>query len=125
PLSKHYLTEVAPPELDLVDLEALGVSMMTGTRATSLDTRNRRVRTTSGEVDYDALVIATGAVPRAFPIGEGLNGVTNLRSIEDARRIRAALQPGAKVVVIGAGFIGGEVASSARARGAEVALIEM
>ncbi len=125
PLSKLYLTEAVPPELDLVNLEALDISVMTGTRATSLDTRNRRVRTTSGDVEYDALVIATGATPRAFPLGAGLDGVTNLRNLDDARLIRSALQPGARVIVVGAGFIGGEVASSARARGAEVSLIEM
>lgn len=125
PLSKQYVTDVTPPDLGLLDLDALDVTMMTGTVATGLDARNRVVRTAQGDVGYDVLVIATGATPRAFPLGEGLEGVTSLRTLEDARRIRAALQPGARVVVIGAGFIGGEVASSARARGAEVSMVEV
>ncbi|WP_110208457.1 NAD(P)/FAD-dependent oxidoreductase [Nocardioides daejeonensis] len=124
PLSKGFLTEPQAPDLDLLDIRSLGVSMMAGTRAVSLDSRNRRVRTSSGEVEYDALVIATGAVPRPFEPGQGLAGVTHLRTVEDARRIRGALRPGARVVVVGAGFIGGEVASSARARGADVTLVE-
>ncbi|CAM3416387.1 FAD-dependent oxidoreductase [Nocardioides dubius] len=125
PLSKQYLTDAAVPDLGLIDVETLGVSLLTGNRAVSLDTRNRRVHTTAGEVEYDALVIATGAIPRQFDLGADLAGVTNLRTLQDARRVRDALQPGAQVVVIGAGFIGGEVASSARARGASVTMVEV
>lgn len=126
PLSKQFLTsnEELAPDLHIADLDALDITLRLGTRARSLDTRNRRVRTTAGDVDYDALVIATGATPRSLGLGDGLEGVTALRSVEDARRIRSALVPGARVVVIGAGFIGGEVASSARARGADVTLVE-
>lgn len=126
PLSKEFLTsEIEPaPDLHLPDPGGLDVQLMLGTRAVSLDTRNRRVRTTQGDVDYDALVIATGSLPRLLPTGVGLQGVTALRSLGDARRIRSALSPGARVVIVGAGFIGGEVASSARSRGAEVTLVE-
>jgi NADPH-dependent 2,4-dienoyl-CoA reductase/sulfur reductase-like enzyme len=126
PLSKEFLTAPEEPEPapHLTDPEALDIRLMLGTRAVSLDTRNRKVRTTAGEVDYDALVVATGATPRMLSTGAGLDGVTALRTLEDARRIRGVLAPGARVVVVGAGFIGGEVASSARARGAEVTLVE-
>lgn len=127
PLSKLFLTSESEPtpDLHIADPGELDVRMMLGTRALSLDTRNRQVHTTAGDVDYDALVIATGATPRSLDTGVGLEGVTALRSLEDARRIRAALVPGARVVVVGAGFIGGEVASSARERGAEVTMVEM
>ncbi|MEU1275555.1 FAD-dependent oxidoreductase [Streptomyces sp. NPDC005799] len=127
PLTKDFLTAAAEPELveHLPAPEALGVTLMTGTTALSLDTRNRRVRTERGDIGYDVLVIATGAQPRALDVpGGDLLGVTTLRSVEQARLVRGALEPGARVVVVGAGFIGGEIASSARARGAEVTLVE-
>ncbi len=80
-------------------------------------------------VRFDACVIATGARPRSLPVpgaGEaGLSGVLSLRSLLDSARLRSALgAPGARVVVIGAGFIGCEVAASATARGADVTLVE-
>ncbi len=125
PLSKAFLTsDEVPDPVVLLDPDSLDVTLMSGTTALSLDTRNRRVRTTAGDVAYDALVIATGSTPRGLDTGVDLDGVTALRSVDDARRIREALEPGANVVVVGAGFIGGEVASSARARGAEVTLVE-
>lgn len=126
-LTKDFLTqdvEPAPTE-HLPDPDALGITLMTGTTATSLDSRNRRVRTDKGDVAWDRLVIATGAQPRPLEVpGADLQGVTTIRTLEDARAVRAVLQPGLRVVVVGAGFIGGEVASSARAKGAEVTLVE-
>jgi NADPH-dependent 2,4-dienoyl-CoA reductase/sulfur reductase-like enzyme len=77
-----------------------------------------------GAVPYDALVIATGASPRGLPGAEGIAGVQSLRTAEDARGIRAALDAGARTVVVGAGFIGSEVASAARARGLPVTIVE-
>jgi NADPH-dependent 2,4-dienoyl-CoA reductase/sulfur reductase-like enzyme len=126
PLSKTFLTSEVEPSLDfhLADPDGLGVTVLRSTIAGGLDTRNRVVRTTHGDVPYDALVIATGAVPRTLESGRGLEGITSLRSVDDAVRIRSALHSGARVAVIGAGFIGGEVASSARARGAEVTMVE-
>ncbi|GAB3141460.1 FAD/NAD(P)-binding oxidoreductase [Amycolatopsis stemonae] len=127
PLTKNFLTSKAEPELveHLPNPESLGVTLMTGTTALSLDTRNRVVRTERGEVGYDALVIATGGQPRPLTVpGGDLPGVTTLRSVEQARMVRAALEPGARVVVVGAGFIGCEIASSARARGADVTVVE-
>ncbi|WP_020661476.1 NAD(P)/FAD-dependent oxidoreductase [Amycolatopsis benzoatilytica] len=127
PLTKEFLTAETEPELvaHLPDPEALAVTLMTGTAALSLDTRNRLVRTERGEVGYDALVIATGGQPRPLEVpGGDLPGVTTLRSVEQARTVRAALEPGARVVVVGAGFVGCEIASSARARGADVTVVE-
>ena len=95
-------------------------------RAASTDRAGRRVVLGSGEaIGYDHLVLATGARPRrpAWP-GMGLEGVHLLRTVEDARRIRACLQPGARVVIVGAGFIGLEVAATARAAGLAVTVIE-
>lgn len=127
PLTKEFLTSEAEPEptRHLPDPGSLGIRLLTGTTAVALDTRHRRVRTDKGDLRYDALVIATGSVPRTLDVeGAELDGVTTLRDLEQARRVRASLEPGARVVVVGAGFIGGEVASSARARGAEVTLVE-
>lgn len=127
PLSKSFLTSPDEPPLDihLSDPAALGIRVLNGTTATSLDTRHREVRTTLGDIPYDALVIATGATPRTLDVARGLDGVTALRTVDDARRIRTALDSGARVMVVGAGFIGGEVASSARARGADVTMVEV
>jgi 3-phenylpropionate/trans-cinnamate dioxygenase ferredoxin reductase subunit len=95
-------------------------------RVTAIARAARRVALASGgELAYDHLVLATGARPRrpAWP-GMALDGVHVLRTVEDARRIRACLQPGARVVVVGAGFIGLEVAATARAAGLAVTVIE-
>lgn len=124
PLSKEHLTAESEPLPSFHRADDLDVELMTGTTAISLDSRHRRVRTTRGEVEYDALVIATGSSPRRLDAGNGMEGVTTLRSFDDARAIRQRLCSGARVVVVGAGFIGGEVASSARARGAEVTMVE-
>ncbi|GAB4009086.1 NAD(P)/FAD-dependent oxidoreductase [Nocardioides ultimimeridianus] len=126
PLSKDFL--VAEEDLGLVehidDPEGQGIDLRLGVTAVGLDPRSRIVRTSAGEVEYDAAIIATGAHPRSLGLGEDLSGITALRTASDVARIRERLQPGARVVVIGAGFIGGEVASSAIARGAEVTLVE-
>lgn len=125
PLSKEFLTaaeEPGPPPL--VRLDDLDVTVLAGTRAQALDPRKRVVRTSAGDVAYDAVVIATGSEPRRLHTGHDLAGVTTLRTLEDARGIRSALHAGAEVVVVGAGFIGGEIASSARARGANVTMVE-
>ena len=95
-------------------------------RVASIDRTGRRVVLGSGDaIAYDHLVLATGARPRrpAWP-GMALEGVHLLRTVEDARRLRACLQPGARVVIVGAGFIGLEVAATARAAGLAVTVIE-
>jgi 3-phenylpropionate/trans-cinnamate dioxygenase ferredoxin reductase subunit len=79
------------------------------------------LRTTGGDLPWDRLVLATGASPRRLP-GDG--GALVLRTADDAARLRAALRPGARVVVVGAGWIGAEVVTAARKHGAEVTVLE-
>jgi NADPH-dependent 2,4-dienoyl-CoA reductase/sulfur reductase-like enzyme len=82
------------------------------------------VLTDQGQVGYDAAVLATGASPRSLPGADGLAGVHVLRTVDDARAIREALDAGARTVVVGAGFIGSEIAASARKRGSDVTVVE-
>ena len=129
PLSKAYLGAGAPawpkPFRTQADLrEELGVELMLGAPADGLDTRAREVSVAGRAVPYDALVIATGASPRPFPGAKRVTGVHTLRTVEDARAVRAALDRGARTVVIGAGFIGSEVASAARGRDLPVTVVE-
>jgi 3-phenylpropionate/trans-cinnamate dioxygenase ferredoxin reductase subunit len=79
------------------------------------------LRTTAGELRWDRLVLATGAVPRRLP-GDG--GALVLRTADDAARLRAAFRPGASVLVVGAGWIGAEVVTAARRHGASVTVLE-
>jgi NADPH-dependent 2,4-dienoyl-CoA reductase/sulfur reductase-like enzyme len=127
PLSKEVLagkwdparTELRRPE-SYAELEA---DWRLGAAASGLDLAGRAVRVGATLVRYDALLIATGASPRRLP-GAPLPGVHVLRTLEDCLAIRAGMDAGARVAVVGAGFIGGEVAATARARGLEVTLIE-
>ncbi len=127
PLSKDVLdgtAEVGEYRTAAALRDDLAVDLRLGVRATSLDTGARRVGLDDGtEVGYDALVIATGALPRPFA-GDELDGVRHLRDAEDAEAVRAGLDAGARTVVVGAGFIGAEVASAARARGLPVTVLE-
>ena len=129
PLSKQLLTgEWDVDRLPLRSAEefaALNLEFLSGRLASGLDVANRSVLLGDGErVEYDGLIIATGARALALPFGRGLSGVHTLRNRADALRIREDLERGGKVVVIGAGFIGAEVASSARARGLDVTMVE-
>ena len=94
-------------------------------RAAGLDAKRRRVRLDDGGVlAYEDLVIATGSTPRILRQLEGFSNVHYLRTISDAQRLRSDLGKGARLAIIGAGFIGQEVASTARAAGAEVTIVE-
>jgi len=95
-----------------------------GTPATGLDVAGRAVLAAAERMPFDALVIATGATPRRLPGVPPLRGVHVLRTLDDCLAVRDAFDRGARVAVVGAGFIGGEVAATARARGLEVTLIE-
>ncbi|MEU8245502.1 FAD-dependent oxidoreductase [Nonomuraea sp. NPDC048916] len=126
PLSKEYLAgEAEPGELTLLDpgwCAANDVELRLGVRAESV--RGPEVRLAGGAtLTADALLIATGGRPRRLP---GLEGerVRYLRTVADADRLRDDLKPGARVIVVGAGFVGSEVASTALARGAEVTVLE-
>ena len=136
PLSKAVLHGEASvePVVDEAGLADLDVDIRLGSPTTGLDPERRVVVSTSStsgeseEIPYDGLVIATGARPRPL---DGLVGGTDipagvhvLRTADDAEAIRAALDAGARTVVIGAGFIGSEVASSARKRGLPVTVVE-
>lgn len=97
-----------------------------GTTATSIDRANRRVQLDFGDsLAYDELVVSTGASPRTLDIpGFGLTGVHTLRRIGDSDALRAAFAQGPRVVVVGAGWIGLEVAAAARAAGCAVTVLE-
>jgi NADPH-dependent 2,4-dienoyl-CoA reductase/sulfur reductase-like enzyme len=129
PLSKEFLTEVEEPSLPTLREEAtlhdeLQVHLRLGEPATALDTNEQTVLVGGEALPYTALVLATGSTPRTLPGTEELRGVHTLRTVEDARAIRAALDAGARTVVVGAGFIGSEIASSARQRGSTVTVVE-
>lgn len=115
-----YALHLLTPE----DLERLDVSLHRGVAAIGLDTRGRTLSTTVGDFGYDDLVLATGSSPRRLPALEGRDNVHYLRTLRDAERLRAGLDAGGRVVVIGGGFIGGEVASAARRRGLSVDMLE-
>lgn len=128
PLSKEMLRAERVPAktpLSREGIGALNADLRLGTRATGLDLVRRRVSSSAGEFPFDGLVIATGARARTLKGAQGLGGVHVVRTLEDSLGLRAALHARpARVAVIGAGFIGAEVASSARALGLEVTLIE-
>jgi 3-phenylpropionate/trans-cinnamate dioxygenase ferredoxin reductase subunit len=129
PLSKDYLRgEVGRDAAFVHDAsfyEKNDIDLRLSTRATSLDTKDRVVGLASGEaIGYDAVLIATGAVPRRLEVpGAELQGVHHLRQLDDSDRIREAIRGAGRVVVVGAGWIGCEVAASARQMGAEVAMV--
>lgn len=104
-----------------------GIELRTGVRATRLDAASRAVELSDGtKVHFDKLLIATGAdVRRLTCEGADLAGVHYLRTLEDARGIRAELAPGKRLVVVGAGVIGMEVAASCREEGLEVTVLEL
>ncbi|MFE1885871.1 NAD(P)/FAD-dependent oxidoreductase [Streptomyces diastatochromogenes] len=128
PLSKEFLAgTLGETELALeTDDEDLGAEWLLGTRAVGLDRTDRTVRLADGrEVRADGVVIATGAAARTLPGSEGLAGVHTLRTLDDARGLRDELARGGRLVVIGGGFIGAEVASTAYALGLDVTVVEV
>jgi NADPH-dependent 2,4-dienoyl-CoA reductase/sulfur reductase-like enzyme len=132
PLSKEFLDELEPGvealipyfRSDAVFADELGVELLLGAPATGLDVDRKVVHVGEREVGYDALVIATGSQLRTLPGSEHLAGVHGLRTLDDSLAIRAALDASARTVIIGAGFIGSEVASSAQKRGVDVTVVE-
>jgi 3-phenylpropionate/trans-cinnamate dioxygenase ferredoxin reductase subunit len=106
--------------------EEQGIALRLGVRAVGLDASARAVLLDDGgRLPYDRLLIATGSIPRTLDIpGADLPGVHMLRSLDDARSLSADMMAGEPVVVVGAGFIGAEVASACRARGLAVTVIE-
>lgn len=127
PLSKQILTGKAEPDdIALPEDAALDAEWRLGTAATGLDLSRRRVRLEGGEdLPFDKLVLATGAEPRRLGWLAERPGVHYLRTVDDALRLRAELSMAERVVIVGAGFIGLEVASSALALGLAVSVVEM
>src|SRR5207244_12148478 len=100
-----------------------------GRRATALEVADRRVQLDEREwISFDGLVVATGAVPRRLPGTPPLEGIHLLRTLDDCLAIRSALSDvvaaGGRIVVVGAGLIGSEVAATGRSSGASVTVLE-
>lgn len=127
PLSKRVLQEggAEPPYLRApADYARLDVDLRLGTEAVALHADERSLKLADGqEVPYDAVVLATGAVPRRIPGLDG-PGFQTVRTHADAVRLREEMRRHGRVVVVGAGFIGCEVAASARGMGVETTVIE-
>jgi 3-phenylpropionate/trans-cinnamate dioxygenase ferredoxin reductase subunit len=130
PLSKAYLRGEVPFDEALVRPSAFyakqGIETIFGTRVTRIDAAARLVELEDHRlVPFDALLIATGGRNRRISIpGGNLEGIYGLRTVEDADRIRAEAVPGRRVVVVGMGFIGSEVAASLRQTGLDVVAID-
>ncbi|MFI5798707.1 NAD(P)/FAD-dependent oxidoreductase [Streptomyces sp. NPDC051677] len=125
PLSKQFVTAGWDAEQLMLrapaDIDALGLDLRLDVAATGLDLQKRAVALADGSaVPYDGLVIATGVRPRRLP-GEGAHV---LRTLDDARALRDGLLTARRLVVVGAGFLGAEVAAVARQRGCAVTLLE-
>ena len=130
PLSKEALK--AGPVLDELLLKEAGwysengVELRLGVRATALDTADRTLTLSNGDqLTYDGLVIATGCVSRPLPALAAAPRVHVVRDFADAASLHAELQPGRHLVVVGAGFIGLEVAATARELGLDVSVVEL
>ena len=105
--------------------DAQSIELLLGVSATSLDVSSRRIGLSDGSsLRYGHLVIATGSRPRVLPMLAGRENVSTLRSVDDSLALREVLAGRPRLAVIGAGFIGQEVAATARRLGAEVTMIE-
>lgn len=127
PLSKEFLAgDVGEDALALeADDDDLNAQWLLGVHATRLDAAAGAVHVDDGTtVRADGIVVATGARARTWPASARLAGVHVLRTVDDAIALRRELRPGARLVVIGAGFIGGEVASTAAKMGLDVTVVE-
>jgi 3-phenylpropionate/trans-cinnamate dioxygenase ferredoxin reductase component len=129
PLSKQVIkgTLADPPQLRKPDeLDALRLDLRLGTTAAGVDLTAREVRLAGGgRVSYDVLVIAVGARPRHWGPAAGMRNVWTLRTAADAAQVAAFVQRQGHLGVLGAGFIGCEVAASAREAGCRVTLLEL
>ena len=130
PLSKAYLLGDMPLErltLRGEDFwEEHQITLRLGTRVEAIDAAQKQVRFGSEQLSYDDLVICTGAPPRHLPadMGGALEGVYTVRRLADVDRMKAEFRAGARLVVIGGGYIGLEAAAVARKLGLEVTLVE-
>ncbi|MFZ0206358.1 MAG: FAD-dependent oxidoreductase, partial [Roseiarcus sp.] len=128
PLSKSAIVPEAPPELPVIadarQLGDLGVDVVAGVTATRIDARMRTVHLADGRaLRYDKLVLATGARPRRLTLPGAELGLL-LRTYEDSLALRERFHPGARIAIVGGGFIGLELAASARVLGCVVQVVE-
>ncbi|WP_322011926.1 NAD(P)/FAD-dependent oxidoreductase [Paraburkholderia sp. J12] len=130
PLSKAYLKGETDVERLWLKPRAFydenRIELVLGAAATALDAAGKTLTLADGrQIAWDKLILATGSVPRALAIpGHDLHGVVALRSLADADVLRERVQPGEKLVVIGAGYIGLEAAAAARQLGHDVTVLE-
>lgn len=130
PLSKEYLQGKCPKERLYLRpasfYEEQGIEQWYGRRATALDAPQHLLTLDDGStIRYDKLLIATGGSPRRLNLpGGDLEGIHYLRTLEDSQRLRQEVESAHRAVVVGAGFIGSEVAASCRQRGLEVTILE-
>jgi 3-phenylpropionate/trans-cinnamate dioxygenase ferredoxin reductase subunit len=131
PLSKDYLRGEAPREQARVHEDGFyadhDIELLCGVAVTGIDAAARSATLSTGDrLGYDRLLLATGSEPRRLSVpGAELDGVHHLRDLPDADRIAAALRPGARAAIAGGGWIGMEVAASARQKGLDVTLVEL
>lgn len=129
PLSKQFMTgEWEAERLGLrtaLELDDLQLDLRLGRTASGVKPDARLIELDDGNsVDFDELVIATGVRPRRLPGLDGVHGVHTLRTLADAAVLRDRLSPGRRLVVVGAGFLGAEVADAARSQGIDVTVLE-
>lgn len=130
PLSKAYLLGQLSDDRLLLKPEGFypeqGIGLRTGTAALAIDPVRRRVETDAGELAYDQLVLATGTAPRRLDpaLTGGLAGIHYLRSAADTQGLRADLAPGRRLMVLGGGYVGLEVAAAAAQLGVRVTVVE-
>lgn len=130
PLSKQLLVAPERPSAPVhlrpqARMGALDLDLRLGVPARAVDLKQRRLSLDDGsELSWDRLVVATGVRPRTLPDWDETPSVTVLRTFDDCLRLRDALRAGTRIVVVGAGVLGCEVAASARSLGIEVDLVE-
>ena len=130
PLSKEYLrreAEDAPYVHDRTFYADRSIELWCSTRVTGLDAGFRELLLEGDRrLGYDRLLLSTGAVPRRLDVqGADLDGIHYLRTLADSARIRERIESSQRLVVVGSGWIGAEIAASARQKGCEVTMLEM